>query len=169
MWCHSCLHSAERDDANFLCRYGHLRSTFDDHKLGISLSASCKCHASHTQKTCTSHSVSLPCVPSKSADLHLSAASPDTRRSKPNGELRVEAADFVPGQWDKPKQADTIVKSESQQSLNSQTDGGSHLPGSDAHAQGWAQDYAHQYYSAQVRHGSCCCLGSIAGPATVLL
>ncbi|CAK0756686.1 hypothetical protein CVIRNUC_002476 [Coccomyxa viridis] len=69
--------------------------------------------------------------------------------SKPNGELRVEAADFVPGQWDKPKQADTMVKSESQQSLNSQTDGGSHLPGSDAHAQGWAQDYAHQYYSAQ--------------------
>ena len=91
------------------------------------------------------------------------------RRSKPNGELRVEAADFVPGQWEKPKQADTMVKSESQQSLNSQTDGGSHLPGSDAHAQGWAQDYAHQYYSAQARHGSCCCLGCIAGPAMVLL
>ena len=62
-----------------------------------------------------------------------------------------------------------MVRSESQQSLNSQTDAGSHLPGSDANAQGWAQDYAHQYYSAQVKHKSCCCLGYIAGPATVLL
>ena len=70
----------------------------------------------------------------------------------------MEAADFVPGQWDKPMQADNMVKSESQQSLNSQTDGGSILPGSDAHAQSWAQDYAHQYYSAQVRQDSRCCL-----------
>ena len=59
MQCYSCIHIAERNDANFLCRYGHLRSAFDDHKLGISLSALCRCHA-------YVHSV----------DLHLSQCTP---------------------------------------------------------------------------------------------
>lgn len=66
----------------------------------------------------------------------------------------MDAAEFVPGQWDKPKQGElpgTLDKSGSQQSLSFQTDDASALQGSDAAANEYAQaDYSQQYYTAQV-------------------
>ncbi len=77
-------------------------------------------------------------------------------RHKAGGELRVNAVEFVPGQWDKPKQAavtGSVKGSGSQHSVSGMTDDDSTLQGSDANANGWtAAEYSQQYYTAQVSH-----------------
>lgn len=75
-------------------------------------------------------------------------------RNKAGGELRVDAAEFVPGQWDKPKQAavaSEVAATGSQHSVSGLTDDDSILQGSDANHAGWtAAEYSQQYYTAQV-------------------
>ena len=66
----------------------------------------------------------------------------------------MDAAEFVPGQWDKPKQAalvSEVIATESQHSVSGLTDDDSALQGSDANQNGWtAAEYSQQYYTAQV-------------------
>ena len=75
-------------------------------------------------------------------------------RNKAGGELRVGAAEFVPGQWDKPKQAaipSEVIATGSQHSVSGLTDDDSVLQGSDANHAGWTvAEYSQQYYTAQV-------------------
>ena len=79
-------------------------------------------------------------------------------RNKGGGELRVDAADFVPGQWDKPKQAAVpaeVDAAETQHSTSGLTDDDSMQPGSDTNGVDWtAAEYSQQYYIAQV----CCAI-----------
>ena len=86
--------------------------------------------------------------------VHLKLIDDMICRSKAGGELRVDAAEFVPGQWDKPKQAavaSEMIANGSQHSLSGLTDDDSIVQGSDANPAGWtAADYSQQYYIAQV-------------------
>ena len=75
-------------------------------------------------------------------------------RNKAGGELRVDAVEFVPGQWDKPKQGAVPAEAaaaDTQLSISGMTDDDSVAPGSDANGMGWtAAEYSQQYYIAQV-------------------
>ena len=83
----------------------------------------------------------------------------------------MDAAEFVPGQWDKPKQAavaSEMIANGSQHSLSGLTDEDSMVQGSDANAAGWtAADYSQQYYLAQVSFtlGPLCCSAALNCPA----
>ena len=89
-----------------------------------------------------------------SKHVHVKVIDDVMCRSKAGGELRVDAAEFVPGQWDKPKQASVaseMIANGSQHSLSGLTDEDSILQGSDANPAGWtAADYSQHYYIAQV-------------------